>query len=272
MFYTNRMNIYDYDDYKDYLSAHIKTKKGVRGYQGILAESAKCHPSYFSQALKGKQELTPDQGINIAIFLNLNSSETQYFMNLLSYARAFNPDLKKFLKLQIESQKNVSEKLSDRIIKQDNVQEVDSIYYSSWMWLAVHMITSCPEFQNAEMISKRLNIEMPKLIEILKKLESMGLIVNENSQWRYLRAPSHLPAESHMTEMNHFNWRNRAILDVQKGHVKESIHYSSVFTMSKKDYSHLRNRIFNMIDESRKLIGPSDSEEAYSFCCDVFKV
>lgn len=266
------MNIYDYDNYKLLLLEYIKLNQAIRGYQGKLAEAARCSPSYLSQALKGKQELTPDQAINLAVHLNLNQHETEYFLTLVNFSRAVNPPLKDFLRQQLQALKEAQNKLSVRIKQSANAKDLEAEYYSSWMYAAVHLITSSEDYQEPEAISLRLGIPILRIKKILSKLEAMDLIEKKKGKWVYKNSAAHLPDDSHMTELNHLHWRNRAILDVQKGSGNESLHYSSTFTMSKKDYVKLKKLLLDTVENSRKLIGSSGTDELYSFNCDLFKV
>ena len=60
------INVFNFKEYKAYLSEKIswlgKTEKGIRQK---IAEQIGCQPSYLSQVLNGKPDLTLDQAYKL---------------------------------------------------------------------------------------------------------------------------------------------------------------------------------------------------------------
>ncbi len=264
--------IFDYTIYKDYLRAIIKEKSSQRGFQSALAKAAECQPSYLSQVLTGKAELIPDHAAKMAPFIGLSLSETEYFIELVNLARANSHELKKILSDKISQRAEKKSDLSERIPGMERIKEfIENFYFTSWHWSAIHMATSIPEFQSAEAIADRLSLSQGRVMEVLQKLESCGFVQVNNSRWTYEKGGGHLPAQSVMTELNHTHWRHRALLDIQNQQ-KQALHYTSVFSMSKKDIDPLREFFFKTIASSRSITDPSDSQEIFCFNLDFFKV
>jgi len=67
------------------------------------------------------------------------------------------------------------------------------------------------------------------------------------------------------------SWRAKAVATIQQDR-EGGLHYSSVFTMSEKDFEELKETMIQNIVRSRKLIGPSLGEEAYCLNLDLFVV
>jgi hypothetical protein len=86
-----------------------------------------------------------------------------------------------------------------------------------------------------------------------------------------LNCDIHLPASHFMNSVSHRNWRERANWDVELGK-NESLHYTSVFAISRGDAEILRSFILKVIEKSRSIIKPSPSEEVYCMLCDFFEV
>ena len=80
-----------------------------------------------------------------------------------------------------------------------------------------------------------------------------------------------MPRESIMTELNHTHWRHRALLDIQR-QLTETIHYTSVFSMSKIDVKNVREFLVQTIAKSREITDPSEPEEIFCLSVDFFKV
>jgi hypothetical protein len=112
----------------------------------------------------------------------------------------------------------------------------------------------------------------PQLVEeTLETLAQMGLVEKQREKWKITEADIHLSNRSPMNEVNHSNWRQRAILNIQAKHL-DSIHYSSIFAISKSDAELIRKQLFDSLKKARETIGPSKEEELYCLNCDFFKV
>ena len=265
-------NIYEFDSYKTYLKQLISEHIEKRGFQASLARAAGCQPSYISQALSGKAELLVDHAAGISEFVGLNQAETEYFITLVQFARATSPILKKIMKTKLQTLKEKQFELVEQIqgLKKTK-QEIEGSYYSSWMWTAIHIITSIPQYQTPQNIAERLSLPLIQVKEILQVLQTYGFIQENNNNWVYTKGASHLPRESSMNELNHTHWRLRSISNIQK-QIPDDLHYTSVFSMSLEDTEKLRKFLIETIAGSRGIIGPSQSEDIFCMNLDFFRV
>ncbi len=69
------MTLFDYSDYKKYLSDRLKT-----GTKSKFAACIGCQPSFLSQVLGGSPDLSLEQGILANEFFGHTGAETQFFM------------------------------------------------------------------------------------------------------------------------------------------------------------------------------------------------
>lgn len=265
------ISIFQYTDPVIYLNDVILANKSTRGFISKLAEAANCQVSYLSQFLKNKNNLSPDQIIGISDFLHLNSYESEFLLNLLLLQRAGTAKLKDKLNAKLESLREQQESITNRINNQKHEKLHLQKYYSSWLYGAIHMLISIPEFANETALAKRLHILPENVFRILSELEQMGLIRHANKNWTITEHQLHLPRESEMTYYNHFNWRQRALVDIEKNE-KSSVHYSSAFALSKNDAEILKRMILDFIEKTRQHISPSEPEEAHSLNIDYFKI
>lgn len=266
-------NIFLYHDYKDYLKARIESAEPRHGYISQLAAAAHCQRSYLSQVINSNVQLTSDHALGLSKYFRLTEKETDYFLLLVELARAASLSLKERIKSKLEKLRKESITLSKRV----NAQTIDQTsskldqYYSSWVWIAIHIIVSIPEFQTTESISQKLGVPEVLVQKTLEKLKHMGYVNNKNNKWSYKGADMHLSHDSPLVNLHHNNWRQRSQLDSALLS-EESVHYTSVFSMTEYDYVILRDKILEWIDESRKIIGPSAPETLVCFCLDFFKV
>jgi uncharacterized protein (TIGR02147 family) len=265
-------NLFEFNSYKEYLREILKEKKTERGFQAKLAKSAGCQASYLAQALTSKVELTPDHGMGISRFLGLGPLETEYFLNLLHYSRASSRELKAHLERKMEEAKNTQQILSERVTDPLSPKmDIHHEYYSSWMWMAIHAAVEIEKFSDPESIVNRFGLPREKVLEVLESLQRMGLVEKSGNSWRMSKQNVHLSARSFMNGVSHRNWRDRACADVEKERAN-SLHYTSVFTVSRSDAERIRSQVLQMIEASRKVIQDSPSEEVFCMLCDLFEV
>lgn len=264
------MSLFQYFTYKDYLKNVIAENKSKRGFQAALAKAAGCQPSYLSQTLTGKAELLPDHAAGIADHLEFSEFETEYFLNLVLLGRASTVTLKKILEKKLVQMRTAQNQLINRMPAQTKIsKEIEKFYYSSWYWLAIHIATSTPKLQTIKALSERLALPATKIKSSLEIMQKYGLVKFENERWKYGSGASHLSNDSLMTEMNHMHWRNRAILNVQKDE-DDSLHYTSVVSMTAGDAVKMKEFLVQMIAKSRKITDPSVPEEVFCFNLDFF--
>ena len=120
-------------------------------------------------------------------------------------------------------------------------------------------------------MAKKLAIPENTIESVLKNLGQMNLVSNEDSLWKNTQSSMHLPRESPMLPAYHANWRQQAGQDAQMGY-EDSLHYTSIQSISRRDFSKLKNLILAMLEESRDLVQKSGNEDAVCLVCDLFPV
>ncbi len=265
--------IFAFTDYKEYLKRCITEAKPSRGFMTKLAQAAGCKSSYLSAVLKSKVNLTPDHANGLCRFLKLSDLETDFFMLMLEFERSANRDLRRRIETKMKILKTEQEKISNRVranVLQSGSPELR--YYYQWYWMAVHLITSIPEFQRSpKTIAEKLQLQEPMVRQILEELIELGYVKFEQGRWLYSNVNYHLSNQSPEVILHHNNWRQRAILSASNG-TTDSIHYTSVMTLSRNDFELLKTQILLWINESRSIAEPSPGEEMVCFNLDYFKV
>lgn len=267
------MSVYDHSDYKSYLKSIIEENQEVRGYQTKLASAAGCQRAYISQVLRGIAHLTPDQAVALCQYWNFDETQTDYYLELVSLARAGTQLLRDKILRRIHTIRSSISAVETRINRSEYLATEDQyIYYSSWHWAAVHVLSSIPSFQSATSISERLSMRTQAVEKTLHELHRMGVLnKNKNGLWSPAKKNLFLPRTSQMTHMNHTNWRLMALSDVHTDS-GDSIHYSTLHALSKDDIRRLKTLLLNFIDDSKRIVEHSPEEEMVCVNCDLFVV
>lgn len=266
------MGIFEHSNYKDYLRALINASER-RGLISEFTRASGCTHSYLSQVLNGKPDLTPDQAWALSEHLLLSKEEADYFFLLVLRGRAVSQRLKNGLDAKIKNLKSDQLQVTKTALKSTDTQIDSSIrdrYYATWSTGAIHILTANTEHQTVENISKRLNLTTAEIESTLKWLLENSLVKQNGLRYIHTGQSVHLPIEATIhNQINHLNWRLRGI---QASTKKDNIHYTSVFSISLKDWDNLRSDLITFIENQRRKVQSSGSEEAFVFCCDLFQV
>lgn len=266
------MSVFRYLKYKDYIDFQLKSHSKVHGYRSRLAEAAGCQKSFFSKVMSGPTHLTAEHGIGLALYWNLTELETEYFVQLVNLERAGVPALKKQIAMQLEKLRREQDNLAKRFSEASSLSEKDAaVYYSAWQYLAIHFALSIPELQTAEAIGRRFNCSGEVVRRTLTALKEMGLVESDGQRWKMNGRSYHLPRDSQFTQMNHANWRARAVQNSFERNPRD-IHYTTVGSISLDDVEKIRQLTLNYIDQGRAAMSASGTEELFCMSCDFFLV
>lgn len=266
------MEVFQFNDYKECLRSFVAFNKAKRGYQSLLAEAAGCQRAFISQVLNSHVHLTPDHAIGLCQFWHLSELETDFFMELVALARAGTEAMRALSKRRLTSLRKHYANLGKKFSKASaQAATVHANYYSSWHYTAIHVLCSIPEFQTETAISEKLGIPRSKTVRILSELQEMGIISKASfGKWHPIKNDIFLGRDSAMTFTNHWNWRQKALEDIQMGN-EDSIHYTSLHAMSRKDIIKFKFLLTEFISTTRELVAPSLEEDMVCITCDLFQ-
>jgi len=262
--------VFGYISYKKFLRAYLQENRNIRGLSKKIAESAKCQPSYFSQALNTKIQLTIDQAYGITRFLNFSDTEKNYFLMMVEYERAVTKELAEYFLDKIKEVQKANQDIGTRLNKAQ-AKNIDFLatYYSNWIYIYIHILTSIPVYQKIEAIASKLNFSKELTLNFLLQLEKANLVIKEGDRWQHSGQQWHLEKDSVFIGLHHLNWRNQAVANSQLKSI-DALHFSGLYTISKGDMSLLKEKILNYIKEINDTCLKSGSEEVVIFCCDLF--
>ncbi len=270
---SKEIDIFDFDDYRSYIKARVKSEKDTWGIWTKLAKAGGCQASYLSQSMNGKAHLTPDHILGIANFWNLTDQEKEFLFLILEFTKAGTKALKQHLEFKIK--RLVSDRVDSKIqsggapIQQGSLE---ALYCSIWYWVAIHHVVGISKFQTIEDIAKRLFLPVQIIEQCLKQLELSGLVQQKNKKWIRGEARTHyISKDSPYLNTYHNNWRQRAITDAAL--LKEkSVHHTIISSLSFKDQAHLAIKIKDLVSYFVSVTSKSHDEELVCFTCDFFSV
>lgn len=269
------IHAFQFQDYKKYLLALIDAPGSPRGFKKRLAEAAGCQSSYFSLVLHAETHLTPDHACGISDFLQHKPCEAEYFLCLVDFARSGTPKLRARIESKLKGLRDENENLAKRVGKRKEVaaHEGAATYYSSWIWTAVHMLTSIPDYQTPKSIASKLGLPEALVLQTLEELEQMKLVRKSSGPTRWIHSMEniHVGRDSPLVNLYHNHWRQKAI---EHAYVRPGldVHFTSVTTVSREAFDEIKTLLLQTIERWSSIAGPSSPEEAVCFTLDLFRI
>lgn len=264
--------LYTYTDYKIFLNDYINDKKNEWGLLTKMSDAIGCQRPYLSRCLHQEVHLTMDHAYQMTRFLTLDENESEYFLSLVEHARASTISYKKKLELKLNKLRTQDEELkisASRPITSLNGGEI--FYYSTWIPIAIHILTSIPEYQTLSAICEKLNLDKITVELHLQQLESLNLITKKLNKWIFKSGEMHLSKESPLNPTHLNNWRQKAVLKSQH-RASDNFHYSVVQSLDEVAYQEIRKSVIKIISDFSKYAGPAPAKEIACFNIDLFKL
>jgi uncharacterized protein (TIGR02147 family) len=138
-----RMNIFDFDNYKDYFEEWLRLQpQEGHGQLRKVADFIRVSAVVLSQVFRGDRDLTMEQAVGIAKYLGLNDDERDYFLLLVQKARAGTKEYSDIISKQIRAAQLRASELKNRI-KHSKFDEKDrGTFYSHWYYSAARLCAS----------------------------------------------------------------------------------------------------------------------------------
>jgi uncharacterized protein (TIGR02147 family) len=265
-------SIFEFQAYREFLVDRCGPSSRRLGVKRALAVALRCQPTYISQILQGRAELSLEQAYAAGEYFGFTNAELQYFLLLAQHARAGTPKLRKHFERDIERVQAERMTFEGRLPNKATLSREDqATYYGSWHFGAVHMALTLPEMTSADQIARLLGIPRTRVQGALEFLLGTGLARKEGDAWRVGESRIFLGNSSENIIRHHANWRTRALESLDRESTRDT-HYSAVVTLSREDVLKLKERILAFVQESVQMIRKSKEEELCAFTIDFFSL
>jgi uncharacterized protein (TIGR02147 family) len=264
----SEISVFDYDDSLQYIKDVIESQG--YGYKAKLSEAIQCQSAYVSRVLGGLASFSLEQSERLNHFFAHSNAESDYFLTLSMRDRAGTAELKNYFNSTLQKLKKQRLDLKNHVAVSSEISERDRhVYFSSWIYGAIYVLTSIPEFQTIEAMSKRLRIPQKKMLAALDFLTGVGLVKKENSRYILSNSGMHIGSDNTLVTRHHLNWRTKALAAVE-ANKPEELHYSVAISVSEKDAEIIKEKLVNVMAEIQQILEPSKEEVAKVITLDFF--
>jgi uncharacterized protein (TIGR02147 family) len=264
--------IFEFPAYKPYLIHKLGRKSERKGQRSALAKNLLCQPTFISQVLNGTSDFNLEQSERVSEFLGHTPDEKHFFLLLVQKDRAGTKPLRTYFEKQIQEILEKRFILVERLGKRTSLsKEAQSIYYSSWIYAACHIALTIPALQSRKSLAVFFNLPLVKINEVIEYLEEVGLAQIQGERVITSQNTIRIGRDSHSMTKHHMNLRTQAMesLDREK---MEDLHYSSIFSLSRKDRVRLKDLLMELIKTNAEIVQDSESEDLCALSIDLFSL
>lgn len=266
------MVIWEFTKYRPYLTARLGESGSRTGRRKELAAYIPVHTTLISQVLSERAELSLEQAERVNSFMQHTQDEGEYFLLLVMKDRAGSTELKNRFKKQIEKMRQARLKIADRVQAESEISKEDrEKFYSTYIYGALHVLASIPNFQTVEQLASALHLPRPRTQEMVDFLLRLGVLKLEKGQLSPGSRHVHLGNDSDLILKHHSNWRLHTINHLQYI-VPEDLHYSACASLSEKDAFAVKEKLLKTLSECLKTIAQSKEEAAYVLNFDFYRM
>lgn len=264
--------IWNHISYRTYLIEKLGGEGTRTGLRKKLAAAIPVHTTFVSQVLKGQADFSLEQAESINEFFQHTKDEGEYFILLVLKDRAGSRALKARFTEKIKAMREERLNIKSRVKNDSEISQKDrEKFYSSYLYGALHVLTSIPEFRNAEKLSEALRLPRERVQEILEFLIKIGVIVSQNGELRPGSRHIHLGGDSELVLKHHANWRLHTLSKLQFND-PTAVHYSACVSLSRDDALRVKESILANLENNIKIISKSPEEEAYVYTFDFYRL
>ncbi len=257
-------------DYRTYIQSWAKARG--RGVFQKMSIALDIHSSLTSQILTGRKSLTEEQAAKLAIYMDLKSLETDYFLKLVQMERAGTTELKMIFSRHLKKIRDQSNEIKTRVPEAKIMSDQDrGLFYSSWQYSLIRLLTSIPRFQNREKIALHLGLSISRVQEILDFLVTRGLCTYEKGCYLRTEINTHIEARSPLSIRHHQNWRAKSFELFEKMTSKD-LAFTAPVALSNNDTPKVRKILMDAIEEISKIVANSATDEISYLAIDWIKL
>lgn len=258
--YNASMTIMEHNNYRTFLKQILvdKTTANPRFSLRALSSKLEIAPSYFSEILKGKKNLSPEKALLIANRLGLKASEKKYFCALVQIESTEDPELKESF---VKQAHQLNPKGSVQDLSLDHFRII-----SDWHHFAMMAATELTQFKTtAEHFAKALGISPMEADLALGRLERLQMIEKgKDNQYRKTKNNPRVVSHSPNLALRNFHKQTltKAIESLEKQSPKEKIVGSETLAFDSSQMDEIRELtevFFNQVLKIAKKAKKKDS-------------
>jgi len=255
----SQLPFFSFESIQELLNAHTSSKP--RGESLKLSKALGVHTTLISQVQNGRKDLTMEQASLLCDYLKLNTMEADYLISLCQLARAGNESLKKIILKRVKEIRKKSKEIKHRISSSHELSDEDkAIYYSTWHYSYIRLLTSIKGLQNVKSICDKTNLSKTKVEKILSFLVNKKLC--KKVQGKFLRTDqnTHIDPKSMLINRHHQNWRARSI-ELLEREQESFLSFTSPLTIAERDIPKIKELLIKNISEISKVVKDSPCEK-----------
>lgn len=266
-------SIYQFDSYKKYFNKWVEQQpnKGHGEYRR-LAMALNVSTTLISQIFNGEKELSMELACEMVDYLHLNEDEGDCFLLLVEVGKSGSVKLRNRLLRQIKERQDKARKLENRLKKDHALDDqAKQIYFSSWLYPALRILSDIPAVNTAEQIAERLQVSKNHVMKCLDFLIKHQIIIQKNNKLSLGPAHIYLPPSDPLAGRNLMNWRQLGFNKMQIQD-EEQFFYSGTYALSDAVADEIRKRLPHFVEEILKEVKPSASETTRVLNIDFFEI
>lgn len=267
------MDLFRETDYRRIVEELFRQKpKHGHGEMSRLARHLKVNTTLVSQVLSAKRDFTEEQAVLTAQFFEFNRRESYYFLLLVQRSRAATEALKEVYSEQIRlCQSEAQNGLKNRVsVKKELSFEEQAVYYSSWLYAALHTLVGIEGCQDVASLSQKLGLQPPLTRALLDRLIEYNLVVEKGSRFVPGVASTYLPPESPLVIRHHQSWRQVATQRMERSSARDFF-FTGPLSISEADYESFRRDLVELVGRLYKIVEKSRAQEFACFNVDLFR-
>lgn len=266
------MAVYEYDHYKKFFNSWVESQpKAGHGEYRRVALALGISTTLISQVFKADKHLSLEMSSELCDYLALDEDESEYFILLVEHAKSGSLKLQKRFMRQIRMRQERAKKLETRVKKDVEMDEATkAVFYSSWIYTGIRMLSDTNEGNDVLEISKRLHLERNQVQKVVDFLLEHRLCVVKDGSLKMGPARTHIGSSNLLVVKHHQNWRLQAFQKMIQSD-EDNLFYTSPMSLSREVAEKIRQELPGFIQKVSDKIRPSKAEVVRCLNIDWFE-
>lgn len=259
---TSKLDLFQYLNYRQFLKDYYQQAKESKtgfSFRSFSKKAGFGSPNFLKRVMDGDRNLTPESTEQMALGLELNKQETEFFNRLVLYNQADTHDEKDY---------HYTRLLRSQKLKKLKPMERDQYeYYSTWYHPVVRELIVTDQFNGdleklSEKIFPRVTLDqVEKSIELLERLQ----FIRKNKKGQWEQSDSLVTAGARVSSTILYNYHAN-VLDLAKHQLFKGDHNKrdiSVLTLGvlKERLPQLKAKIQEFRKEVLEMVSDDDNPE-----------